>query len=338
MSDSCQALILTARDLPSDEARAAVVVADAMGWTYRHEAIGSVANPWLSMSIPNAAKFTPLLASPWPEVLITSGAEMSSVASAARSAGSTAFHIHIGYPKYRSFADYDLVLMPEHECPPDILASVPENVLPYRLGLSGLNAEKLKQVGQSSEARQLRLKKKSPRILGLIGASNQMYRLSPRHASRRVKQMIGLAEQLEGSLMVVTPAHSPPEIVKAIRKAAAGADCEYVACESDQTDIYYRYLSSATHVLASFESSTQLADANASGQMVFMLSLPARRRWIFFRQDALGRLLHAAAIKGRYARLFTGQIRDLSYRSLHEMDRLVPEIKRIQLAHKPQVG
>lgn len=331
-------LIITTGQPGSGLANAAQALAEHLDLNYKIIAPNHIP---FSLKPPTPERFSPLLADPWPEVLITAGYRSARIASAMKKAGAPTFCIHLEHP-HSSFKAFDLILIPEHDRLNRSNAQDPK-VLRYNFNLSRISREQARRTSQSLEARQLRLTLKKPRITALIGGNNKAYQLDAKRAREIAKQLVRAKQLNDGSLLVTTSPRTPPAAAAEVKRIIEKEGGIVWTSSEDGPNPYLTYLCVANKIIVTWDSSSMIADACTTGKSISLMPLPIKKWGWFSKQKATKfERMHERLLQENIAGIFDEKLERHGNRPMHELERIAPliaeKLKAQQILQTPSAN
>jgi mitochondrial fission protein ELM1 len=247
---------------------------------------------------------------PWPDILVTCGRKAAFLSLAIRklSPGKTRT-IHIQDPRFSS-AQYDLVVVPEH----DRLRG--DNVIVTHGALHRVSRARL-QLGAAEFAPELAHLPK-PLIAVLLGGTNHSYAMTPDWCGGFGATLAQMARTVPCGLMITPSRRTGEAQLAALKAGLKGAPA--TIWSGTGRNPYFGYLGLADAIVATCDSTSMISEACATGKPVLVARLPGRspRFEAFF-----DRLLAQGVI-----RWFDGRLELWPNGRLDDMDAIGAEIRR----------
>lgn len=285
-----------------------VGVAQALGITPKILKI-SLNKPWKTLSpylgFEQAYTFTPRLAPPWPDLLITSGRKAIAASRYIKkmSKGHTKT-LHIQDPRISS-RHFDLVSVPAHD-PLRGKNVIVTTAAPNKITQELLDKAKL----DFSAFREMQ----SPRIAVLIGGNSKAYTLTESITENLAERL----NALEGSLMI-TCSRRTGEGNKAILETKLNHAPNYMWGGSGSNP-YLALLAWADFILVTADSVSMLSESCTTGKPVYMIDLEGGAKRIS--------TLHKNLIDKGALRVFNGSLENYNYEPLNDADFIANEVKK----------
>ncbi|MCR9213798.1 MAG: mitochondrial fission ELM1 family protein [Proteobacteria bacterium] len=250
------------------------------------------------------------LTAPWPDVLISCGRQSIPLNMAVKKASAQkTFTIHIQTPN-TSAANFDLVIVPEH----DKLRG--DNVLVCEGALSPITPEVLEQAALKFEG--VLEGMPTPVYTVLIGGSNGCYNMTAEVMTDLVSKLAKLHQKTGCSFLVTTSRRTGPEN-EAILKSALDL-VPHRLWTGDGDNPYFGFLALAEAIIVTPDSVNMVCEACSMGKPVYVFDLPGgNQKFNHFhrRMRDLG-----------YTRPFVGLIEDWSATPLLETQKIADEVAK----------
>lgn len=260
-------------------------------------------SPWLGFEC--AATFTPALAPPWPDLLLTSGRKAVAAARYIKKAsGGRTFTAHIQDPRIHPHA-FDLVALPQHDPTRD------DNVITTLAAPNRITAQKLSDAGKQFPQFETL---KTPRVAVLIGGNSKAHKLTEAAMHRLAEQLRDLAAGL-----MITTSRRTGEKNEAILRDALKDTGAYI-WDGKGENPYFAMLGWADTILVTGDSVSMLSDAGTTGKPVYLIPLEGGGT----RLDAFHDNLQKAGV----ARIFEGRLEHWNYPALVDAAIIAQEIMR----------
>jgi mitochondrial fission protein ELM1 len=263
---------------PGDDAQVQVL-ADALGWPcqvrrLRMKSEWVLGKPSVGATLAHVdlARSDPL-EPPWPELVVTVGRRLSSVALwIQRESGGASRLVLLGKPR-RHLRRFALIVAPaQYRVAPRA------NVLRIGLPLMRVDAEAVAAAAEAWRERLAPLPR--PLLALLVGGPTKAVRFDPAVARELTARAARAAAAAGGTLYVCTSRRTAPPIVEAIA-AALPADALLYRWRPDDPDNPYRaLLGSADRFAVTSDSITMMVEVARLGRSLAIATLPPRRRWL----------------------------------------------------------
>lgn len=261
----------------------------------------------LSQLNPDNDQVTP----PWPDILISCGRHSIPINMAIKKAsGDKTFTIHIQTPN-TSPANFDLVIVPEH----DKLRG--PNVMVTEGALGRITPEILEEEGNKLKPSLEGLPK--PIVTVLVGGSNKCYDLTPAVMSKLAQDLSSLHDQTGCSFLVTTSRRTGTENELILIKALADLPHQIWSGQGDNP--YFGFLNLASAIIVTADSVNMVCEASSMGKPVYVFELPGgNRKFQHFHQrmQNLG-----------YTRPFAGILEDWSSTPLLETKKIAIHVQKL---------
>jgi mitochondrial fission protein ELM1 len=250
-------------------------------------------------------------ASPWPDVVISSGRRSVATAMAIRKAsGGKTFTIHIQRPG-APLRNFDLVIVPAH----DGLRG--ENVITTRGAMHRISQKRLEQARITPRFAQI----KRPFVAVLVGGATKRADI-PTGAFRSFAATLAAAISAAGGGIALTPSRrTGAENIQILRAALPDA----WIWDGTGDNPYFNMLAEADVIIVTGDSVSMVSEACATGKPVYIYELY---------HDPKFKPLFAALQKSGVARPFTGTIESWNYTPIDETAEVAAKIKPLLLARK----
>lgn len=256
-----------------------------------------------------AAKATPPLTAPWPDLLITCGRRHAGASIAVRrmSAGQT-FTVHLQDPRITPWL-FDVLVVPEHD------PTQGENVIVHTGSLNRLNAEILRTEAEQVAGHLTSMPR--PLVAVLVGGGNKG-RPVPEAAVRDLATNLrALAADYDCGLMVTMSRRTDPAHAEILREALAQVPAWI--WDGQGFNPYFGFLAAADAIIVTSDSVNMVSEACSTGKPVHLVDLvqPVGR---------LARFLDGLARKGM-TRAFDGTLKQWDYQPLSETKRVAGMVR-----------
>lgn len=217
-----------------------------------------------------AAAESDTLTGPWPDLVLTAGRRLASVALWIRevSGGRTRIVV-VGKPRGR-LADFDLVVVAEHY----VLSPAP-NVARHAYPLMSIDPEGL-EAARAVWSERLAARRR-PIVAVLVGGATGGLRFGRDEAARLLADARRFAEADGGSIFVVTSRRTPAAVVAFLESAIRSDDGErlsiYDAATSGVENPYQGLLACADHFVVTTDSLSMMVEAAQRGRPLSLFAL-----------------------------------------------------------------
>ena len=206
---------------------------------------------------------------PWPDlVLISGGRRVGDALRIRRASGGRTRLVCVGRPWAR-LGRFDLVVTTAQYCLPRR-----PNVLQNTLTLNAPSAATLAEAAERWRSRFEGLPR--PRIAVLVGGNSGSYALDAASARKLAEEAQALAQQHDGSLLVITSPRTPPEATRVIEQVLTCRHSLHVWQPGEESNPYLAYLELADRFIVTGDSASILSQACASGRPVRLFDIPQR--------------------------------------------------------------
>jgi len=272
--------------------------------------------PFLRWGLASAfSKEGDLLVPPWPDLVIATG--RASIAASLYLRHITKVHSKRGCftvqlqnptinPHY-----FDLVVVPEH----DRLKGT--NVIATRGGLHRVTPQMLKSEAEKFLPQFAHLP--SPRIAVLVGGSNAVYTLTPCEMQPIADQLVTIARQTGGSLMVTPSRRTGADNLSLLQNALR--DVPSSIWDGQGPNPYYAMLGLADFLLVTCDSVNMISEACTTGKPVYVIDLPGGSRKF--------NRFHNLMLAEGMTRSFKGKIEKWQYPPLDDVGAVVARIQEM---------
>lgn len=206
------------------------------------------------------------LKGPWPDLVITAGAENEPIARWIRMQSGGRTRIVIVGRAWADASDYDLVVTtPQYRMP-----RLP-NVLHNGLPLHRVTTDRLKRDAALWAPRLANLPR--PFITVLVGGTSGPYPFTVESGERLARQASALAKRLGGSLLITTSSRTPKAAVDAM---AAAIDVPHVLHswrQNDPENPYFAFLELGDEIIVTADSVSMMGEACATVKPVHLFDL-----------------------------------------------------------------
>jgi len=254
--------------------RQLLALAEALGWPHETRQLvfkgpRPMVPTWLlgaSLLRVNTRRSAPL-GPPWPDLVLACGRRSAPVARwiRERSGGETRL-VHLGRPR-APLSAFDLVVTtPQYGLParPNVL----HNVLP-------LNRPQPRRAERAAAAWLPRLQAlPRPWIALLVGGNSSSCVLDDATARRMREQILALARERRGSLLIATSPRTPASAAAILLQEMDVPNVGYRWQRNDPENPYPVFLAHADELVVTGDSASMLAEACASGRPVHYVPLP----------------------------------------------------------------
>jgi mitochondrial fission protein ELM1 len=265
-------------DKPGDNAQV-LVLADALGWPCETRT-ARVQREWLqrkprvrpSLAHLDATR-SDRLDPPWPELVITVGRRLSSVALwiQRESLGATKL-VLIGKPRQHA-QRFDLIVASAQYR----IGRRPNSVR-IRLPLIRIDRAAVAAAAQQWESRFAGFRR--PLLALLVGGPTRATRLAPDVARALAMRAADLCAEAGGSLYVCTSRRTPPAVAEALERALPAGTPLYHWRAEDPENPYLALLGLAERFAVTSDSVTMMVEVARLGRPLAIARLPAQRSWL----------------------------------------------------------
>ena len=255
------------------------------------------------------------IAPPWPDLMIASGRAGAMACLLARRAsgqngGKRTLTVHIQNPVIDP-SRFDLVALPRHD------GVLGENVVTTRGSLHRVTPALLIEERERFHA--LFEKLPSPRIAVLIGGANSVYQFSERDMARLADQLVAVARQTGGSLMLTSSRRTGEKSLNLLRERIR--DVPHVLWSGGGENPYYGMLGWADAIVVTADSVNMTSEACATGKPVHVVPLLGG--------SSKFRLFHQALRDDGLTRPFRGDIEHWLYQPLRDVDLVATRVRAL---------
>ena len=254
------------------------------------------------------------LAPPWPDLMIASGrAGAMACLYARRESGrgvgaKKTVTVHIQNPVIDP-SRFDLVALPRHD---DVLG---ENVVTTRGALHRVTPSLL--VAEKEKFRDAFAALPEPRMAVLIGGANSVYQFSVQDMAFFAAQLVAVAKETGGSLMITSSRRTSAEALSVLRDAVR--DIPHVLWDGGGINPYYGMLGWADAILVTADSVNMTSEACATGKPVHVVPLTGGSHKF--------RLFHQALRDDGYTRPFKGKLEHWIYQPLRDVELVAARVR-----------
>lgn len=225
---------------------------------------------------------------PFPDLMIASGRAGALACLYARRFQPTngsrrTFTVYIQNPVIDP-SRFDLVAVPRHD------GLLGENVVTTRGSLHRVTPQKLVAEAKAFEAAFAKLP--SPRIAVVIGGNSASYHLTPALTAEIAAQLVSVAKETGGSLLVTASRRTGEENTAILKRALEGSS--HYFWDGTGPNPYYAMLGLADFILVTADSANMNSEACSTGKPVYVIPLAGgsekfRRFHQTLRDDGLAR-------------------------------------------------
>ncbi len=244
-------------------------LADALGWPYtvkrfRYQSYELLTNRLLGITLAGIDRASSsVLASPWPELVITAGRRNEPVARwIRRQSGGKTRLVHVGRP-WAPLDGFDLIVTTPQYFLPD-----QQNILKNSLPLHGLTAERLEEAASVWGVKLAHLPR--PYIAVLVGGDSGPFVYTAEKGQRLGQLINRLAASSGGSLLITGSARTPAAVLDALQRELNVPHTIYRWSEDRAGNPYLGYLALADQLVVSGESMSMLAEAGFTGKPLYI--------------------------------------------------------------------
>jgi len=214
------------------------------------------------------------LEGPWPDLVITAGRRLASVAlHVKRASGGHTKIVVIGKPRGRA-ADFDLIVIASHYVMAEVMAEA-ANVARHDYPLMTPDHEALARAKAVWDTRLAQAPR--PITAVFVGGPTGGLRLGPAEARALVADARRLAAEASGSLYIVTSRRTPERVVEALRQEtqddASAQLAVYDASLAAVDNPYQGLLASADHFVVTTDSLSMMIEVAQLGRPLSLFPL-----------------------------------------------------------------
>ncbi len=253
-------------------------LADALGWPYtvkrfRYQSYELLTNRLLGITLAGIDRASSsVLASPWPELVITAGRRNEPVARwIRRQSGGKTRLVHVGRP-WAPLDSFDLIVTTPQYFLPD-----QQNILKNSLPLHGLTAERLEEAASVWGVKLAHLPR--PYIAVLVGGDSGPFVYTAEKGQRLGQLINRLAASSGGSLLITGSARTPAAVLDALQRELNVPHTIYRWSKDRAGNPYLGYLALADQLVVSGESMSMLAEAGFTGKPLYIYDPAGTGPW-----------------------------------------------------------
>lgn len=265
--------------------------------------------PWRALSPywgwEHSGSFSPPLAGPWPDLLLTSGRKALAAARyIKRKSGGKTFCVHIQDPRIKA-PEIDLLCVPSHDPARGdhvlVTTAAPNRITPAKLEVERAEFPALEKLP-------------SPRVAVLIGGTSKAHSMSAELTKNLIKQL----QSLDASLMVTASRRTGAENKMLLQKELQSAKTCF--WDGNGPNPYFAMLGYADYILVTEDSVSMLSEACTTGKPVYMIPLEGGAPRI----DRL----HKNLMNHGALRHFEGTLEKWHYEPLDDAGKIAAEIRK----------
>ena len=252
-------------------------------------------------------------ASPWPDVVMSSGRRSVAPAMAIKKAsGGKTFAIHIQDPQ-TNLKHFDLIIVPEH----DRLRG--ENVWTTRGSLHRISAAKLAQTPPDARFASL----PHPLVAVLVGGSTKRQNVPAESFADFAKMLRSMAAKNNASLAITPSRRTGKDNEEILRSTLA--DTSFWIWDGAGENPYFAMLAAADAIIVTGDSVSMVTEATATGKPVYIYE---------FYKDKKFQPLFATLYRDGIAKPFTGALESWHYTPRNDTEEVAAKLKPLLLARR----